>query len=110
MAIRVNIPVWEYPLITGYRPRTTFWDDFSIADAFGPPAIRDTFNRAFREWRGNHEYLTEMVLVLNHKCWQWNERDEVKMVLYRDLYEKANDYALKHLKGDELDYYLQTVD
>ena len=31
---------------------TTFWQDFSIADAFGVAAIKDTFKRAFAEWKG----------------------------------------------------------
>ena len=37
----------------GYELTTTFWQDFSIADCFGVQAIRDTFNRAFEEWKTN---------------------------------------------------------
>ena len=54
----------------GYNVQTTFWEDFSAADIFGLSAIQDTFNRAFEEWKGNCKYLTELVLVLNHKIWQ----------------------------------------
>lgn len=50
---------------------TTFWDDFSIADAFGVGAIKDTYNRAFKEWKSDYRYLTDLVIVLNHKCWYW---------------------------------------
>ena len=53
----------------GYNVQTTFWEDFSAADIFGLSAIQDTFNRAFEEWKGNCKYLTELVLVLNHKIW-----------------------------------------
>ena len=49
----------------GYTPQTTFWEDFSIADPFGLEAVQDTFNRAFEEWKSDHIYLTELVLVLN---------------------------------------------
>ena len=35
----------------GYKPITTFWDDFSIADRFGISAIKDTYKRAFEEWK-----------------------------------------------------------
>ena len=35
----------------GYEEKTTFWDDFSIADAFGMVAIKDTYRRAFNEWK-----------------------------------------------------------
>ena len=31
--------------------KTTFWEDFSIAERFGLSAIQDTFNRAFKEWK-----------------------------------------------------------
>lgn len=36
---------WPIEEQTGYKPQTTFWQDFSIADAFGADAISDTFNR-----------------------------------------------------------------
>ena len=35
----------------GYNTLTTFWDDFSIADSFGISAIKDTYKRAFEEWK-----------------------------------------------------------
>ncbi|WP_287676703.1 hypothetical protein [Bacteroides sp.] len=57
----------------GYDVVTTFWEDFSAADIYGIPAVTDTFNRGFEEWKGNHIYLTELVLVLNHKIWQHHE-------------------------------------
>ena len=38
---------WNVEELCGYKPITTFWDDFTIAEAFGIDAIRDTFNRAF---------------------------------------------------------------
>ena len=59
----------EFMLENGYELQTTFWNDFSIADRFGLSAIQDTFNRAFKEWKENYKYLTELVLVLNHKIW-----------------------------------------
>ena len=57
----------------GYELQTTFWEDFSIADRFGLSAIQDTFKRAFEEWKNNYKYLTELILVLNHKIWQYYE-------------------------------------
>ena len=54
----------------GYTPKTTFWEDFSIADKFGLAAVKDTYNRAFDAWKSDHIYLTELVLVLNWKIGQ----------------------------------------
>lgn len=94
-----------------YEFKTTFWSDFSIADAFGTSAIKDTFDRAFREWKSNYIYLTELVLVLNWKIWEHYEKgNEAVSRLYDGLWSKAQDYAYKHLKGKELDYFWSTTD
>ena len=94
----------------GYEPQTTFWQDFSIADAFGVEAIQDTFNRAFAEWKSDHIYLTELVLVLNWKIWQWYEKDDAKAQLYNKLWEEADAYACDNLQGEELAYFYRTTD
>lgn len=70
-----------------YQPKTTFWMGFSIADQFGIATIKDIYNRAFKEWKNNHVYLTELVMVLNHKIWQWYEKDEAIARVYNDLWE-----------------------
>ena len=49
-------------------------------------------------------------MVLNWKCWQHNEKNEEYSALYSDLYYETNDYALDHLKGEELDYFYHTTD
>lgn len=97
-------------LANGYVMTTTFWDDFSIADRFGEAAIRDTFKRAFKEWKGNHIYLTELVIVLNHKIWQWYEKNDAYAELYNNLWEKADEYACTHLKGEELSHFYRITD
>ena len=95
----------------GYVLTTTFWDDFSIADRFGVDAIKDTFKRAFKEWKGNHIYLTELVIVLNHKIWQHHRLGNLSYaMLYNDLWEKADTYACTHLKGEELSFFYQITD
>ena len=96
--------------INGYETMTTFWNDFSIADRFGVTAIKDTYNRAFNEWKNNYEYLTELVMVLNWKIWQHYEKNDRLAVIYNDLWEQADEYACKNLKGDELAYFYQTTD
>ena len=84
----------EFMAENGYELQTTFWSDFSIADRFGLSAIRDTFNRAFREWKEDYEYLTELVLVLNHKIWQYYETRPDIASLYNTLWEEASQYAV----------------
>lgn len=62
-----KLPQWTMAAQIGYEPKTTFWDDFSIADLYDLNAIANTFGDAFKEWRDNVEYIAELALVLNHK-------------------------------------------
>lgn len=78
-------------------------------------AIQDTFNRAFNEWKDNYKYLTELVLVLNHKiCYHYAENgtdeENDKAYLYNKLWNEANDYALENLQGEQADYFYHITD
>ena len=98
---------------TDYRSKTTFWDDFSIADQFEdvePGAVERTYRSAMHHWSSDCEYLTELVMVLNHKMWQWYEHDDELADIYNRLWVEAVDYAMTHLKGDELKYYYRVTD
>lgn len=101
---------WGIEETTGYHPKTTFWSDFSIADRFGVKAVEDTYRRAFEEWRADHVYLTELVMVLNWKIWQWFDRNSLLAKTYDKLWRLADQYACENLKGDELRYFYQTTD
>lgn len=94
----------------GYETKTTFWMDFSIADRFGVDAIKDTFERAFNEWKDNYVYLTELVMVLNWKIWDWYERDNDVAMVYNTLWEFADNYTVNNLKDEELSYFYNTTD
>lgn len=102
--------MWNIEEMTGYKPQTTFWQDFSIADAFGIKAIKDTYNRAFGEWRSDYVYLTELVMVLNWKIWQWYEKNDEYSKVYNELWMEADQYATETLTGDELSYFYKTTD
>lgn len=80
----------EFMRENGYELQTTFWEDFSIADRFGLSAIQDTFKRAFEEWKNNYKYLTELILVLNHKIWQYYETKPEFATLYNTLCVDTN--------------------
>ena len=103
----------------GYKQITTFYEDFSIAERIGGvKAIEDTFNRAFKEWKSDYKYLTELVMVLNWKMWRWADSEEDKIFdldklfyeTYLKLWEQADAYACENLKGEELSYFYRTTD
>ena len=90
---------------------TTFWQDFSIADMFGIDAIKDTYDRVFEEWKSDYRYLTDLVMVLNHKLWEHYENGNGNYAgLYNQLWGKTVNYAETHLHGDELSYYYRVTD
>lgn len=108
--INISVPTWNIEALNGYKPITSFWADFSIADKFGVKGIKETFSNIFEEWKDNYKYLTELVLVLNQKIWQWYEKNEQLAKLYNELWQKADSYACENLKGEEMEYFYMTTD
>lgn len=106
----MKISNWNIEMLTGYKPITTFYQDFSIADKFGKKAIIDTYHRAFGEWKKDYKYITELVMVLNWKIFEHFERNNDLAEIYNDLWEKLDLWAQDNLKGEELSYYYKTTD
>ena len=102
---------WNIEAITGYKPKTTWYMDFSIADVFGADAVKATYQDALMNCKYlGHKYLTELVMVLNWKIFEHYGKNDTLADLYNELLEQAGDYALETLQGEELDYYLTTID
>jgi hypothetical protein len=107
----MEIRDWRIEELTGYKPLTTFYKDFSIAEKFGTQAIIDTFDRAFVEWHKDYKYLTELVMVLNWKIWEHYEKGNQEIAkVYNELWEKADNYACENLKGEELSFFYRVTD
>lgn len=98
-------------VVNGYETQTTFWNDFEIADRFGEKAIKDTYNRAFNEWKDNPVYVTELSMILNWRCWKYYEKhNDALSMLYEQLYENVDNWCCENLKGEDLQYYIKTTD
>ena len=106
----MKIEKWNIEEETGYKPITTFWEDFTIADRFGIDAIKDTYNRAFNEWKNDYKFMTELCLVLNHKIWRYYDDNRTIAAVYNDLWIKLDEYLSNTLKDEELDYYYRITD
>ena len=94
----------------GYRPFTTFYKDFSIAEEFGEDAIIETYDRAFEEWKTNYKYITEFVMMLNWKIFEHYEKNDNLAELYDELWKRADLWCCENLKGEELNYFYRTTD
>ena len=106
----MKIENWRIEELTGYKPITTFYTDFSIADKFGVEAIKDTYNRSFASWQHDHKYITELSLVLNWKIWRWYEVNDEYAKLYDRLWKQLDEWCMDTLKNEELEYYYKTTD
>ena len=97
--------------LSGYETKTTFYSDYTIADAFGEAAVIDTFERSFESFGSNVVYMTEMSIVLNHKLWEhYHAGNERLLNVYDMLWKKLDEYCINTFKGDDLSYYLHTTD
>lgn len=106
-----EITGWGITDFNGYVPKTTFWDDFTIADNFGAAAVEDTYKRAMESWKNDYIYLTELVMVLNHKIWQHYEAGNRELSKkYDECWRLADRYAVENLTGDELKYFFDVTD
>lgn len=106
----IKLKNWNIEEMTGYKPKTTFYTDFSIADKYGIDAIKDTYNRAFNEWHTDTEYITELTMALNWKIWEHYEHNDAYANLYNELWEKCDNWCRDNLKGDDLTYFYNTTD
>lgn len=107
--LQITIPRWNITELNDYKPITTFWQEFSIADKFGIEAIEDTYKRVKAEWKDDYKYWTELCLVLNHKIWQWHEKNNQKASLYNRLWREA-DGMTAEWPDEEQGYYFDVTD
>lgn len=97
-------------LPNGYQMQTTFFMDFRIAEEGGIDAVRDTFNNAFRSWKHDHVYLTELAIVMSNNSIAHYDTNKELSMLYTELYHKVDEYCMNNLKGEELSFYIRVTD
>lgn len=95
----------------------TFYSDFTIADHFGLMAIQDTYNRSFKAYKDDIEYLTALAMALNQKIFAWYRVDDDKTKLYNKLWRETEMFILdedkdgfKNFTREEVRYYLKVAD
>ena len=95
----------------GYTQRTTFWDDFTIAERFGLHAIKDTYKNAFNSWRNDVVFIVELVLVLNWKMLYMDEKHMTeKSVMYYKCWVELSNWCERHLEAGAYEYFLNVTD
>lgn len=97
-------------LPNGYEMTTTFFEDFRIAEAFGPDAVRETFNNAFKNWQLDYVYMTELAIVMSNYSIEHHDTNEELSDLYTKLYYEVDQYCMDNLKNSALEFYIRTTD
>ena len=83
---------------------------FNIADKVGTQSVKETFKRAFENWKNNPVLMTELTIVLNHKLWEhFQKKDKEFAQTYSELWKECDDWCCHHLQGADLDYFYQTA-
>lgn len=119
---------WPITEMTGYQPKTTYWNDFETAEMFGgEKAIRDTYKRAKKYWCEDIVYMTEICMVLNWRLNLWYQRGNMELAkLYDELWRDCDSWILecedrsdkkmsgkikyKHFTEEEIFYFIKTTD
>lgn len=99
---------------SGYKRKTTFYSDLSIAEVCGgEKAIRDTYRRVMKHWIDDIEYITEFVMAINIKSWEHYERGNTELSqLYSNLYHESYEKVAGHYENNEkaISYFWSTLD
>lgn len=100
----------------GYEPCTTFWEDFSMADKFvgyiDRNPLEELYDIALPYAKSDYKVFTELVMVLNHKIWQWYQENQVHARLYDALWRRSMEDFFKTFKHNSVavEYYYRVTD
>ena len=98
-------------LPNGYKITSTFISDFAIADAFGVKAVKDTYNRAFKGWKHDHVYMTELEVALNLGIWKhYRSGNKALQDVYSDLWERQRAWCFNNFNKEELSFHFRVTD
>ena len=94
---------------TGYQMHTDYAQ--RLADAVEDGTLKNRYAELLCEAEKDYRNLTELVMILNWLGWYYNEiRQYAKSQEILKWWEDADNYAFDTLKGEELDYFIQTLD
>ena len=97
-----------------YEYKTNFMYDFAAIDEKGEVAIRALAQKLFDTYKDNIVYLTELIMVINHRSWYWYNIDDELCDIYTRLYydfdEKAINYLEEQGNEENLSYFFRTLD
>lgn len=102
---------WKMAKNIGYQPKTNFWDMFTEVEP-KEEKIKQLAEILFKKYENDYKALTELIMVINHKSWEYFNYNTVLSVLYSNLYFKYDQMAMKALgkNKEAIEYYFKTLD
>lgn len=119
MAEKMIYPNWDIETITGYQPKTNYWNEFVDAEKVGVSAIKETYDKLKDESKSSVINVAELYIVLNHKIWAYYDLHQATgddryyeiSYLYHNLwisYEKFADEL--PMSEDDRRYFFEVTD
>ena len=96
---------WNIEALTGYKPHTTFYTDFSLSDPYGIVAVTETYNKRFEDSKSNVVNMTELVLVLQWKVYEHYDSNKILSRFYQSMWEVTDRWCRENFNGNDLKYY-----
>lgn len=95
----------------GYKPVTDLALCFERAEEKlglnGPDYV---FNCVFEKTKNNVKWVTELVILLNHKIWYYYRNNDELGLIYEKLYKKAYNWCVCNLEGEDAEYFFRVID
>ena len=100
---------------TGYHaiePKLNYGEKLTEMESFGEQAIRNKCMSLMLDAKKDYKRMTELVMNVNWLSWYHAEvtKDRNLSNVYANLYYDCDDIAFSQLKGEELNYYINTMD
>lgn len=107
--------MWEIAKQIGYTPATNLWEQFTETEFNGLEAIDTLAEDVFELYKNDIIFLTELIMVINHKSWYWFEHGDNHVArFYSELYHEFDDRAIKYIEANmdnnAISYYFKTLD
>ena len=110
----ITFPRWTWAEEIGYQPKTTYWQDFWIAAAFGKKAILRTFKDALKNYGSDEVYITEIALVTNSYSWFFYGTNKTELSkIFAELYHKSCEFVYSEKSGwndEQKNYFFRQTD
>ena len=95
--------------LTGYQPLTDYYMKLYHASENGD--LSRCYYELWTDAQTDYRKLTELTLMLNWLIWYYSEINEIDKGMRMQEYWEINDHrAFDVLHGEELDYFIRTLD